>query len=171
MQADIFRPLRLPALLVGDGRLGGISTTLAAYEMLVHRGFDVAAIALTESRNGPNTPALIDHFKNDVSGSTPIIRLPLCRPPSRFSAPLFCQILFPLSSKSFAVSTLLCPSQEARAMTHRIVKHTNLWTFAWHFNSSIRMIVRRVNFDTELSRDWHQQIVSDGMWPWINNVG
>jgi hypothetical protein len=36
-QGDILRPLRLPALLVGDFALGGISTTLSAYESLLLR--------------------------------------------------------------------------------------------------------------------------------------
>lgn len=37
VQGDILRPLRLPALLVGDHKLGGISTTLSAYDSLVLR--------------------------------------------------------------------------------------------------------------------------------------
>jgi dethiobiotin synthetase/adenosylmethionine--8-amino-7-oxononanoate aminotransferase len=41
LQADIYRPLRLPALLVGDSKLGGISATISAYESLFLRGFDV----------------------------------------------------------------------------------------------------------------------------------
>ena len=41
LQADIYRPLRLPALLVGDAKLGGISATISAYESLFLRGFDV----------------------------------------------------------------------------------------------------------------------------------
>lgn len=40
-QADIYRPLRLPVVLVGDGRLGGISATIAAYEALISRGYEV----------------------------------------------------------------------------------------------------------------------------------
>ena len=37
LQADLYRPLRLPVLLVGDAKLGGISTTLSAYELsLIH---------------------------------------------------------------------------------------------------------------------------------------
>jgi dethiobiotin synthetase/adenosylmethionine--8-amino-7-oxononanoate aminotransferase len=47
-QADVLRPLRLPALLVGDARLGGISATLCAYESLMLRGHDVAAVVLLE---------------------------------------------------------------------------------------------------------------------------
>jgi bifunctional dethiobiotin synthetase / adenosylmethionine---8-amino-7-oxononanoate aminotransferase len=45
-QADIFRALRLPALLVGDHRLGGVATTMSAYESLKLRGYDVAGLLL-----------------------------------------------------------------------------------------------------------------------------
>ena len=45
-QADVFRPLRLPALLVGDSKLGGISSTLAAYEALKIRGYSVPSIIM-----------------------------------------------------------------------------------------------------------------------------
>jgi bifunctional dethiobiotin synthetase / adenosylmethionine---8-amino-7-oxononanoate aminotransferase len=45
LQADLYRPLRLPVLLVGDPRLGGISTTLSALESLRLRGYTVVGIA------------------------------------------------------------------------------------------------------------------------------
>ena len=38
LQADIYRSLRLPVLLVGDTKLGGITATLSAYESLTLRG-------------------------------------------------------------------------------------------------------------------------------------
>ena len=38
LQVDALRPLFLPALLVGDAALGGISTTLSSYEMIKSRG-------------------------------------------------------------------------------------------------------------------------------------
>jgi dethiobiotin synthetase len=38
LQHDILRPLRLPGVLVGDGRLGGISATITALESLLLRG-------------------------------------------------------------------------------------------------------------------------------------
>eukprot|EP00639_Heterosigma_akashiwo_P030615 CAMPEP_0194672100 /NCGR_PEP_ID=MMETSP0295-20121207/6231_1 /TAXON_ID=39354 /ORGANISM="Heterosigma akashiwo, Strain CCMP2393" /LENGTH=240 /DNA_ID=CAMNT_0039555719 /DNA_START=61 /DNA_END=780 /DNA_ORIENTATION=- len=43
-QADLFRALRLPCLLVGDGRLGGISATAAAREALLLRGYSVPVL-------------------------------------------------------------------------------------------------------------------------------
>ncbi|KAF2717383.1 PLP-dependent transferase [Polychaeton citri CBS 116435] len=45
-QADLYRPLRLPILLVGDFKLGGIGTTISAYESLRLRGYDVHSVAL-----------------------------------------------------------------------------------------------------------------------------
>ena len=46
LQADAFRPLRLPVLLVGDGKLGGIGATLSALESLRMRGYSVLGVAL-----------------------------------------------------------------------------------------------------------------------------
>lgn len=45
-QADLYRPLRLPVLLVGDYQLGGIGTTISAWESLHLRGYDVQSVAL-----------------------------------------------------------------------------------------------------------------------------
>ncbi|KAL3529061.1 hypothetical protein ACH5RR_008383 [Cinchona calisaya] len=41
-------PFRLPAILVGDGRLGGISGTISAYESLKLRGYDVVAVVFED---------------------------------------------------------------------------------------------------------------------------
>lgn len=46
LQADAFRPMRLPVLLVGDSRLGGIGATLSALECLRIRGYSVLGVAL-----------------------------------------------------------------------------------------------------------------------------
>ncbi|GIM11984.1 hypothetical protein Vretimale_15422, partial [Volvox reticuliferus] len=46
LTCDVLRPLRLPAVLVGDPRLGGIAATLSAYDSLLSRGWDVEAIVL-----------------------------------------------------------------------------------------------------------------------------
>ena len=46
------RPLRLPALLVGDGQLGGISTTLSSLDALLLRGYDVVAVVLAGDDGG-----------------------------------------------------------------------------------------------------------------------
>lgn len=56
-------PFRLPAILVGDGRLGGISGTISAYESLKLRGYDVAAV-IFEDHGLMNEVPLISYFRN-----------------------------------------------------------------------------------------------------------
>ncbi|GAA6050949.1 hypothetical protein JCM3770_005338 [Rhodotorula araucariae] len=43
-QLDAFRPLLPPTILVASAELGGISTTISAYESLLLRGYDVDAV-------------------------------------------------------------------------------------------------------------------------------
>lgn len=50
------RRLRLPGILVGDARLGGISATLTAYEALLMRGMDIEAVVLLEEPVRVKTP-------------------------------------------------------------------------------------------------------------------
>ena len=52
LQCDLMRPMRLPAILVGDGELGGISTTIAALESLRARGYEIAAVAMADGGHG-----------------------------------------------------------------------------------------------------------------------
>ena len=49
LQADAFRPIRLPVLLVGDGKLGGIGVTLSALESLRTRGYSVLGVVMIAS--------------------------------------------------------------------------------------------------------------------------
>lgn len=77
---DILRPLRLPAVLVGDGALGGISTTLSSYEFLKGRGYDIPFLAVADSQNLDNATSLKHHLSAD---SVDIISFPpLPKPPS-----------------------------------------------------------------------------------------
>lgn len=48
VQADLYRPLDLPVVLVGDGKLGGISATISAFESLYMRGYRIASIVIIE---------------------------------------------------------------------------------------------------------------------------
>ncbi|KAI8074706.1 adenosylmethionine-8-amino-7-oxononanoate transaminase [Gongronella butleri] len=48
-QADFYRALRLPTVLVGDSNLGGISTTLTSFESLHVRGYDVPSVLLFDN--------------------------------------------------------------------------------------------------------------------------
>ncbi|EYU42430.1 hypothetical protein MIMGU_mgv1a0184292mg, partial [Erythranthe guttata] len=71
LQCDLYRPFRLPAILVGDGRLGGISGTISAYESLKIRGYDVAAV-IFEDHSLMNEVPLLSYFRNRV----PVLVLP-----------------------------------------------------------------------------------------------
>ena len=48
-QADLYRPLRLPVLLVADMKLGGISSTISAFESLHMRGYDLDSVLVLGS--------------------------------------------------------------------------------------------------------------------------
>ncbi|CAM9536742.1 unnamed protein product [Pylaiella littoralis] len=77
LQADAFRPIRLPVLLVGDGKLGGIGVTLSALESLRTRGYSVLGIALFAQDNYlGNADALSSH-----ASSIPVFELPALPPP------------------------------------------------------------------------------------------
>ncbi|XVF47724.1 hypothetical protein PTKIN_Ptkin03bG0133900 [Pterospermum kingtungense] len=65
LQCDLYRPLRFPGILVGDGRLGGISGTISAYESLQLRGYDVVAIVI-EDHGLENELPLMSYLHNRV---------------------------------------------------------------------------------------------------------
>ncbi|KAK5050891.1 hypothetical protein LTR84_003450 [Exophiala bonariae] len=68
VQADVYRPLRLPSLLVGDSKLGGISTTVSAFESLHVRGYDVDSVILFDDPKWGNFGYLQEHFsKHGIS--------------------------------------------------------------------------------------------------------
>lgn len=71
LQCDLYRPFRIPAILVGDGRLGGISGTISAYESLTLRGYDVVAIVF-EDHGLLNEGPLLSYVRNKV----PVLVLP-----------------------------------------------------------------------------------------------
>jgi dethiobiotin synthetase/adenosylmethionine--8-amino-7-oxononanoate aminotransferase len=77
LQADFYRPLRLPTVLIGDGQLGGISTTISSYESLKMKGYDIASIIMFHNPKYRNHEYLFDHFK----GQIPIYFVP--PPPSK----------------------------------------------------------------------------------------
>lgn len=62
-QGDLYRPLSelAPVVLVGDGRLGGISATLSAMESLVLRGYNVMGMVVLET-GYDNISALRDYY-------------------------------------------------------------------------------------------------------------
>ncbi|CAK5263229.1 unnamed protein product [Mycena citricolor] len=61
-QADCYRPLFLPTVLIGDSRLGGISSTISAYESLILRGYIVDSILLFRDTYYRNSEYLTPYF-------------------------------------------------------------------------------------------------------------
>lgn len=59
---DAYRPLFLPTVLVGDCRLGGISSTISSYESLTLRGYIVDAIILFRDDYYRNWEYLTEYF-------------------------------------------------------------------------------------------------------------
>lgn len=47
-QADLYAPLGIPVVFVGDGKLGGISVTLSSLEALWSRGYRIDAVVFIE---------------------------------------------------------------------------------------------------------------------------
>ncbi|KAI7875381.1 PLP-dependent transferase [Lichtheimia hyalospora FSU 10163] len=70
-QADFYRPLRLPSVLVGDSNLGGISTTMASYESLLVRGYDIPALLLFENERYRNHEQLITRLPKTLVSTVP----------------------------------------------------------------------------------------------------
>ncbi|KAF2427859.1 PLP-dependent transferase [Tothia fuscella] len=62
-QADLYRPFRLPVLLVGDYRLGGIGTSISAFESLYLRGYDINGVVLLEDDVYKNVDYLREYFE------------------------------------------------------------------------------------------------------------
>jgi dethiobiotin synthetase/adenosylmethionine--8-amino-7-oxononanoate aminotransferase len=61
-QADIFRPLRLPAVLVGDHRLGGIASTISSAESLIMRGYDIDAVVCFDDQSKYENAAYLEKY-------------------------------------------------------------------------------------------------------------
>ncbi|KAI0204336.1 hypothetical protein F4808DRAFT_413178 [Astrocystis sublimbata] len=62
-QADLYAALRCPVVLVGDWKLGGISSTISAFESLRIRGYDVANVVLFDDSEYGNADYLRSYFE------------------------------------------------------------------------------------------------------------
>jgi dethiobiotin synthetase/adenosylmethionine--8-amino-7-oxononanoate aminotransferase len=71
LQSNIMRKLRLPVILVADSNLGGISTTITAYESLKIRGFEVPFIFIFETKHKNQ-----DIIKQHVNSTIIVIKAP-----------------------------------------------------------------------------------------------
>mmetsp|Transcript_37594 Transcript_37594/g.88864 ORF Transcript_37594/g.88864 Transcript_37594/m.88864 type:complete len:839 (+) Transcript_37594:57-2573(+) len=79
-QVDMLRTLRLPGILIGDGRIGGISSTVCALESLLLRGVEISCVIMIDQglQNEAAVAAMVSQggFRS-VSGKTmPVIVLP-----------------------------------------------------------------------------------------------
>eukprot|EP00584_Thalassiosira_punctigera_P002823 CAMPEP_0172530998 /NCGR_PEP_ID=MMETSP1067-20121228/4570_1 /TAXON_ID=265564 ORGANISM="Thalassiosira punctigera, Strain Tpunct2005C2" /NCGR_SAMPLE_ID=MMETSP1067 /ASSEMBLY_ACC=CAM_ASM_000444 /LENGTH=323 /DNA_ID=CAMNT_0013315317 /DNA_START=104 /DNA_END=1072 /DNA_ORIENTATION=- len=54
-QAELYAPLGIPVIFVGDGKLGGISVTLASLESLWSRGYQIDAVVFIEGESDGNS--------------------------------------------------------------------------------------------------------------------
>ncbi|QSS57847.1 onanonoxo-7-onima-8-eninoihtemlysoneda [Histoplasma capsulatum var. duboisii H88] len=79
LQSDLYRPLRLPVILVADSRLGGISSSIAAFESLSLRGYDVHAVAVLEDSFYQNHTYLEEFFLS--KRNIPVLTVP--QPPPK----------------------------------------------------------------------------------------
>ena len=61
-QADLYQKLFLPTILVGDARLGGISSTLSALESLILRGYDVHGVVFIQNNDAHHDSSCSNHL-------------------------------------------------------------------------------------------------------------
>lgn len=61
-QLDCYRPLFLPTILIGDSKLGGISSTISSYESLLLRGYIVDGVLLFRDEYYRNWEYLNSYF-------------------------------------------------------------------------------------------------------------
>jgi len=76
LQCELMRPMRLPAILVGDGNLGGISTTVSALDVLHARGYDVVAVFVADGGHG-NVEAIRRYCDSVASPSSGTAAIPV----------------------------------------------------------------------------------------------
>ncbi|KAG6330680.1 hypothetical protein ID866_8408 [Astraeus odoratus] len=62
-QLDSYRPLSFPTVLIGDFKLGGISSTISSYESLLLRGYTVDAVILFRDHYYRNYEYLSSYFR------------------------------------------------------------------------------------------------------------
>ena len=81
-QADCYRPLFLPTVLIGDSKLGGVSSTISSYESLLLRGYTLDAVLLFRENYYRNWEYLEQYF---AEKGVPLFAVD--PPPLRFSDP------------------------------------------------------------------------------------
>jgi bifunctional dethiobiotin synthetase / adenosylmethionine---8-amino-7-oxononanoate aminotransferase len=69
-QADVFRPMRLPAVLVADHRLGGIGSTISAAESLILRGYDIDSVICFDDQGVYENASYLQSYFADMDIKT-----------------------------------------------------------------------------------------------------
>lgn len=88
LQSDVLRELRHHGILVGEGKLGGISTTISAYESLKLRGYSISVIPVIEGNERK-----LDNYKAiQQYVDVPVVPLTQCDPPRQSDDPNLLEI-------------------------------------------------------------------------------
>jgi bifunctional dethiobiotin synthetase / adenosylmethionine---8-amino-7-oxononanoate aminotransferase len=146
-QADLYRPLRLPIFLVADAKLGGISSTISAFESLYIRGYELDSLLVFQDNKYQNHDYLSQYF---LQRGIQTISLP--PPPPRRKEVLEdheeMAAYYEQTSESDAVEELLALSyQRHNARIERLVSmadeaHKNIWyPFTQHKDLNAKKIL------------------------------
>lgn len=73
-QVDFYRPFRIPTLLVGDSNLGGITTTISAFESMYLRGYDIPLIIFFDNATYNNHKFVSERVKQF---GTEVVTIPM----------------------------------------------------------------------------------------------
>jgi len=65
-QGTLYRAFRFPTVLIGDSKLGGVSTTLSSFESLMIRGFDTSCILMFNNKQYSNHEAIQEQVGKEV---------------------------------------------------------------------------------------------------------
>jgi dethiobiotin synthetase/adenosylmethionine--8-amino-7-oxononanoate aminotransferase len=141
LAADVYRALRLPVILVGDSRLGGISSTLAAYESLRMRGYEIALLALFRGEH--ENAAFLRQALGDRQINCSVLEL-------SFSLQEFHMIHDDQIQSTWQIETLNCLQQLRAFYTRRtrriaeietVAKRHFWWPFTQHaITSNVKVI-------------------------------
>ncbi|OAY69706.1 Bifunctional dethiobiotin synthetase/7,8-diamino-pelargonic acid aminotransferase, mitochondrial [Ananas comosus] len=128
LQCDLYRPFRLPGILVGDGRLGGISSTISAYESLTMRGYDVTAV-IFEDNGLSNEVPLLSYLRNRV----PVFVLPpIPKDPSNDLMEWFCESASIFSSLQETMISFHSERIQRLRSMKRKARNILWWPFTQH---------------------------------------
>ncbi|KAH6623109.1 AAA domain-containing protein [Chaetomium tenue] len=74
-QAEVYRPLGFPVVLVGSRELNGVSLTISAFESLSLRGYNVVAVVMVTGGHWKNS-RYVDQYFERYHPSVPVLTLP-----------------------------------------------------------------------------------------------